>query len=52
MRMRILTGVSGAALLAGLWAGPAGAFTAYVSNEKDNTMTVVDAGDHAGHRRP
>ena len=40
--MRILTGVSGAALLAGLWAGPAGAFTAYVSNEKDNTMTVVD----------
>ncbi|RUT80412.1 hypothetical protein EOD14_33690, partial [Mesorhizobium sp. M7A.T.Ca.US.000.02.1.1] len=31
-----------AILAAGLTASPASAYTAYVSNEKDNTMTVVD----------
>ncbi|TJW27881.1 MAG: hypothetical protein E5W83_38900, partial [Mesorhizobium sp.] len=31
-----------AILTAGFMADPASAYTAYVSNEKDNTMTVVD----------
>ncbi|MHA6686657.1 cytochrome D1 domain-containing protein, partial [Mesorhizobium sp. A556] len=31
-----------AILASGLMASPAAAYTAYVSNEKDNTITVVD----------
>ncbi|TJV06309.1 MAG: hypothetical protein E5Y35_23355, partial [Mesorhizobium sp.] len=31
-----------AILATGVMAGPASAYTAYVSNEKDNTITVVD----------
>src|SRR6266571_3512594 len=31
-----------AIVASGIMAGPASAYTAYVSNEKDNTMTLVD----------
>ncbi|HLN09570.1 MAG TPA: hypothetical protein VK281_11525, partial [Xanthobacteraceae bacterium] len=34
--------VTGAAALLGALAAPAQAFTAYVSNEKGNTVTVID----------
>ena len=38
-----------AALAAALvLATPASAFMVYVSNEKDNTVSVVDSDDHAG----
>ena len=37
-----------AAMAAGLMASPASAYMVYVSNEKDNTVTVVDSDDDGG----
>ena len=39
---------SGRGLRRGFMAGPASAYMVYVSNEKDNTMTVVDTDNDGG----
>jgi len=41
--MRRQLALVAAALAAGLMATPASAYMVYVSNEKDNTMTIVDS---------
>ena len=43
-RLTILAG----ALATGFMASPASAYMVYVSNEKDNTVTVVDSDDDGG----
>ena len=42
LKSKLLIRAATAGTLAVLFAGPAPAFTAYVTNEKDNTLSVID----------